>query len=145
MKKISQLSTSIGQLIAGDFFFGMKSCEYYTTPNGDNKQINILRKGEIRFYRKQRELMHSSGCIHLEEKESLKFRTQNNGVTNTTLTQWRTGKHLCQVKLWSDIIIRMEPYPGTTDDNPVDTVWVENHKKTTTSQMTIKLLRSFTL
>ena len=50
----THLNTSIGQLIAGEFFFGMQSCEYSTTPKGDYKRTHILHKGDIRFYRKHR-------------------------------------------------------------------------------------------
>ena len=73
------------------------------------------------------------------------FRTQKNGVKNVTVTQWRTGKHLCPVRIWADIITRLDSYPGTLYDTPVNTVWVENHKTTITSQMTMKSLRSVML
>ena len=33
-RKNTHLNTVIGQLIAGAFFFGMRSCEYSTTPKG---------------------------------------------------------------------------------------------------------------
>ena len=33
-KQYSHLSTAIRQMIAWDFFFGMQSCEYSTTPKG---------------------------------------------------------------------------------------------------------------
>ena len=33
-QKNTHLNTGIGQLIAGAFFFGMRSCEYLTTPKG---------------------------------------------------------------------------------------------------------------
>ena len=62
-------------------------------------------KGDIKLYSKQCDLLHSSVYIHLSDKVSLTFRTQNNGVKNSTLTQWWTGKNLCPVQIWADIII----------------------------------------
>ena len=63
-KKYSHLSTAVKKLTTGDFFFGIRYCEYYTTAKGENKRTRILRKGDIKFYRKRHELMHISG-IHL--------------------------------------------------------------------------------
>ena len=57
----THLNTAIGQLIEGAFFFGMRSCEYSTSPKGEDKCTCILHKVEIRFYRKRRELSHNSG------------------------------------------------------------------------------------
>ena len=50
----THLNTAIGQLIAGAFFFGIRSREYSTTPKGEDKRTHILQKGSIRFYRKRR-------------------------------------------------------------------------------------------
>ena len=68
----------------------------------------ILQKGDIRFYRKRRELSHNSGILHLADKVSPTFRTQKNGVKNATVTQWRTTTTLCPVHIWAEIIIRMD-------------------------------------
>ena len=64
----THLNTAIGQLIAGAFFFGMKSCKYSTTPKGGDKRTRILQKGDIRFYRKCRKLSHNIGILHLADK-----------------------------------------------------------------------------
>ena len=55
----THLNTAIGQLITGAFFFGIRSCEYSTTPKGEDKRTHILQKGDIRFYSKYRELSHN--------------------------------------------------------------------------------------
>ena len=49
------------------------------------------------------------------------------------------------VQVLANIITRLELYPGTSDDTPVNIVWLENNKTTITSQTTIKLMRSGTL
>ena len=61
----------------------------------------ILQKGDIRFYRKRRELSHDSGILHLADKVSLTFCTQKNGVKNSTVTQWQTTTTLCPVRIWA--------------------------------------------
>ena len=70
------------------------------------------------------------------------FQTDKNSFKNATVTQWYTGKHICLVRIWADIITILELYPGTSYGTPVKTVWLENHKTTITSQMTIKWMRS---
>ena len=105
----------------------------------------ILQKGDIQFYRKRRELSHNSGILHLADKVSPTFHTQKNGVKNATVTQWRTTTTFCPMRIWAEIIIRLDSYSGTTRDKPVNTVWVERHKTTITSQMTTNSLRAGTL
>ena len=58
--KHSHMSMAILQIAAVIFFFGMRSCE----------ESMILRKGDIIFYRKLRELTQNIGCIHISEKLS---------------------------------------------------------------------------
>ena len=123
----------------------MWSCKYSTTPKGEDKNTRILQKGDIRFYRKHRELSHGSGILHLADKVSQTFRTQKDGVKNATGTQCQTAKTLCPVRIWEEIIIRLDSYSGTTRDTPVNMVWVELQKTTITSHMTTKSLRSGTL
>ena len=132
----THLNISIGQLIAGAFFFSMRSCEYYTTPKGEERFTCILQKGDIRLHRKRRELSHDSGMLHIPDKASPTFRTQKNRLKNATVTQWRTTTTLCLVRIWAEIFIQLDSYSGTTRDTPVNTVWLECQKMTITSQMT---------
>ena len=104
----THLNTAIGQLIVGAFLFGMRSCNYSTTPKGEDKNTRILQKGDINFYRKCRGLYHDSGILHLSDKASPTFFTQKNGVKNATVTQWRTATTLCPVRIWAEIIIGLE-------------------------------------
>ena len=136
---------AIVKLISIDFFFGIIPCKYSTTLKGYYKWTRILWKGGINFYRKQWDLKNSSGQIQLAQKVSLTFRTHKMGVKNATVTQWRTCKHLCPVRIWTNIIPILKSYPGTSDKSPIDTLWVENFRTSTTSQMIIKILRSGTL
>ena len=95
------MNTSIGQLIIGAFFFGMRSCEYLTTLKGEDKLTFILQKGGISFYRKRRQLSHDSGILHLADKFSPTICTQKNGVKNVTVTQRRTATTLFPVRIWA--------------------------------------------
>ena len=61
------------------------------------------------------------------------------------MTHWWTGKNLCLIQVWTDIVKRMNLYPGSSDDTPVNTVWVENHKTTITPQTRTISLRLGTL
>ena len=84
----------------------------------------ILRKGNIKLYRKRRKLLYIIRRLHLAEKMSPTFRMQKNGVKNATVTQWQTGKHLFPVQVWADIVTRLNLYPGSSDNTPMNTVWV---------------------
>ena len=105
----------------------------------------ILQKGDIRFYIKRKELSHDICILRLADKVSPTFRTQKNGVKNATVTQWGTTTTLFPVHIWVEIIIRLDSYLGTTSVTPVNTVWVERHKTSITSQMTTNSLRAGTL
>ena len=132
-------------MVAGAFLFSMRSCKYSASPKGWHKQTRILRKGDIKCYRKRRKLPHSSRRLNLVDKVSLTFRTQKNGVNNATVTQWRKGKHICPVQVWADLVTRLDYYPGSSYNTHVNTVWVKNHKTTITSQIKTKSLMSGTL
>ena len=116
----------------------MRSCEYSKNPKGEDKRTHTLQKRDIRFNRKRRKLSHNSGILHLADKPPLTFRTHKNGVKNTTATKWRTATTLFLVRIWAEIIIRLDSYPGTTHETPVNTVWVDLQKTTITSKMTTK-------
>ena len=45
----THLNTAIGQVTTGAFLFGIRSCEYSTTPKGEDKNTHILQKGDICF------------------------------------------------------------------------------------------------
>ena len=141
----THLNTAIGQLISGAFFFGIRPCKYSTNPKGEDKRTCILQKGGIRFYRKFRELSHNSGILHLSYKVSPTFWIHKNCVKNSTVTQWRTTMTLWLVRIWGEIIIRLDSYLGTTRNTPVNTVWVEHQKTAITSYIIAKYLRLGTL
>ena len=123
----------------------MQSCKYSTTPKEEDKRKIILQKGGVRFYRKRRKVSQDSGILHLADKVSPEFQTQKNGVKHATVTQCRTTTTLCPVRIWAEIIIRLDSYLGTTRDTPLNTFWINHQKTAITSQMTTEYLRSGTL
>ena len=68
------------KILVLSFFTSVQRNQFGTTTK------RILHKGDIRFYRKRRELSHNSGILHLADKVSPTFRTQKYGVKNTTVT-----------------------------------------------------------
>ena len=88
---------------------------------GTTREKN-LQKGDIRFYRKRRDISHDSGILHMADKASPPFHTQKNGVKNATVKQWRTTTTLYPVRIWAEIIIQLDSYSGTKRDTPVNTV-----------------------
>ena len=82
----------------------MGSDKSSTTLKGERKKTCILWKRDIKFYRKRRNLLHISGCLHLADKVSLTLRTQKNGAKNAIVTQWRTLEHLYPVQVFADIV-----------------------------------------
>ena len=75
-KQHSHIITALGNPIAGFCFFLVWFFEYYNTPKSKKIWTRILKKEEIKFYRKTSKLKHSGGRIHLEDKLSLTFRTK---------------------------------------------------------------------
>ena len=92
------------------------------TPQKRQKYTRILRKGDIKFKRKRHDLTHDSGLFHLTEKVLLIIWTHKNGYKNAIVSHLRTGKYLYMVRIWEDILSRMESYPYTSYGTPIYTV-----------------------
>ena len=61
--------TRAEETLVSSFAASVRQNQFGTTRKG------ILQKGDIRFYRKRRELSHDSGILHLADKVSPTFRT----------------------------------------------------------------------
>ena len=59
-KHHSHLSVAIVQIIVGDFFFVVSSCDYSMACKGEMKQTRILCKGCMKFYRKIYKLTYTT-------------------------------------------------------------------------------------
>ena len=62
MYKRNQTDTerAIGQLGIGAFFWVMRSCEYLKVPQSEKRKTDILRLGNIRFFKDGILLNHSN-------------------------------------------------------------------------------------
>ena len=85
-KQHSYLIIDLLQPVIGAFFFYMRSCEYSKTPKRETNR-KILRKGDVKFYRKHRKITHSSILFYLLEKLYPTFQVHKNSINNYTVTQ----------------------------------------------------------
>ena len=81
------------KIIVSSFTASVQRNQFSTT------RKRILQKGDIRFYKKCRELSHDSGILHIAGKVSPTFCTQKNRVKNATVKQWQTAITLFPVRI----------------------------------------------
>jgi hypothetical protein len=129
------LNTSIGQLLIGALFFAMRSCEYSTTSNQEDKKTKLLCLKNIRLFSISKKgymisIPQSSTLIELQSADcvSITFENQKNGEKDACITQHRTpnNKPLCPVRAWAQIINRIRQYPKTNDNTTVNTFLNQN-------------------
>ena len=93
------LDTAMGQLATGAFFFGMRSCEYLTVTG--YRKTTQLTVDNIRFFKKNVELKDKyNELILFADTVSITFVFQKNKKKMVTVTQPRSGKHICPVNIW---------------------------------------------
>ena len=141
-KQNPHLITATIHITVGGLSFSTRSWKYSTTIKWEANLTHILRKLDIKYYRKHHDIAHRSCLVHLAEKVSPTFQTHNNYIKTATVTKWETVKHLCILWIWADIISRQESYPGSSYNAPVNTVWVDDYKTIITYNMKIRTLRS---
>ena len=117
------LDEALGQLATGAFFFGMRSCEYLSV-RGGRKTIILVVSG-IRFFKNNVEIKNKKDTVtQFADTVSITFIFQKNKKKNVTITQPKSGKHLCPVKIWSSITHRILSYKGTTEKTSVNAVMI---------------------
>ena len=114
---------ALGQLASGAFFFGMRSCEYLTV-NGSRK-TKRLKVRNIRFFRNNTEITDKrSAILKFADTVSITFEFQKNKKKNITVSQPRSGKDICPVLIWAEIVQRVLSYKGTTENTPVNAIQI---------------------
>jgi hypothetical protein len=145
------LNQSMGQLLTGALFFAMRSCEYSTTSNQEDKKTKLLCLRNIRFFSISKEgymitIPHSEPLQTLQTAEcvSITFENQKNGEKDACITQHRTpnNKTLCPVRAWAQIVNRISNYPKTNKNTTVNTFLNKNKLVRITSNQTRNLIRS---
>jgi hypothetical protein len=149
--KSNDLNEAIGQLLIGALFFAMRSCEYSSTSNQEDKKTKLLCLRNIRIFSLSKEgymitLPHTSDLSLLQQADcvSITFENQKNGEKDACITQHRTPPHkqLCPVRAWALIINRILSYPGTNMDTTVNTFKKQNKLVKITSNQTRNLIKS---
>jgi hypothetical protein len=149
--KSNSLNESMGQLITGALFFAMRSCEYSTTNNQEDKKTKLLCLRNIRLFSISKEgymitIPHTASLTELQSAEcvSITFENQKNGEKDACITQHRTAndKILCPVRSWALIIKRINQYPKTNENTTVNTFMAKNKLVRITSTQTRNLIRS---
>ena len=107
----------IGQLIVGAFFFTMRSCEYIKTRKSGKNRKRIVEN--VQFY-KGRIKLNRSANIHSASHVSIIFIFQKNKNKYQTVSHKRSGKKLCPVKVWADIVTRILSYEDTNELTPIN-------------------------
>ena len=115
------LDTAMGQLATGAFFFGMRSCESLTVTG--YRKTTQLTVDNIRFFKKNVELKDKyNELILFADTVSITFVFQKNKKKMVTVTQPRSGKHICPVNIWAKIILRVLGYKGTSGKTKINAV-----------------------
>ena len=113
----------MGELACGAFFFGMRSCEYLTVKG--TRKTKRLKVENIRFFKNNGEIKKKTcALIEFADTVSVTFKFQKNRQRDITVTQPRSGKQLCPVLIWGEIVQRILSYKGYTDKSPVNAVLI---------------------
>ena len=106
------MDEALGQLASGAFFFRMRSCEFLTV-RGKHK-TKRLKIRNICFFKNNIEITDKTNPLtSYAETVSITFEFQKK-KKNITVTQPQSGKKLCPVVVWANIIHRGLSYKGTT-------------------------------
>ena len=136
----SPTDAAMGELATGAFFFGMRSCEYLTvTGSRKTKQLTVK---DIRFFKNNVELTDKrSPFIEFADTVSITFVFQKNKQKMITVTQPRSGKTICPVRIWAKIILRIMSYKGSSDRTKVNAVLVGKRLTYVTRAAMLKHIR----
>jgi hypothetical protein len=109
----------------------MRSCEYIKVQ--DTRKTKLLELRNIRFFRGNVLIPHSSSSLSLADCVSITFEFQKRDTKNDTITQHQSGdKLLCPVKVWAYIIRRIRSYKYSTSSTTVNTYQFSKSEKTHT-------------
>jgi len=98
----------------------MRSCEYVKVQGV--RKTKLLELRNIRFFRGNTLIPHSSSSLSSADSMSITFEFQKRDTKNDTITQHRSGdKLLCPVKVWASIIKRIRSYKNSTSSTTVNT------------------------
>ncbi len=124
---ISPADKALCELFSGTFFFVMRSCEYVKVSGKQKTKLLTLKN--IRFLKGRRTLNHSDPCLHLADCVTITFELQKRDAKTDMITQHRSSDPtLCPVKVRANIIRRVNSYPSSSKDTPVNSFLLLNNK-----------------
>ena len=101
----------------------MRSCEYLLVPHAEKRRTDVLRLGNIRFFKDGILLEHSNPQCEFVDSVAITFEFQKKDERNGTVTQKGTyHAFMSPVKIWYEIVKRIRDYPGADTDTPVSAV-----------------------
>ena len=138
--KFTPIDEAMGQLATGAFFFGMRSCEYLTVRG--RRKTRQLTVNEVRFFKNNIELKDKRNpLIQYADTVAVTFVFQKNKKKMVTVSQPRSGKQICPVRIWAKIVMRILSYEGTSENTKVNAVEIGKVLKYVTGEEMLKHLR----
>jgi len=136
------IERAIAELSTGAIYFCMRSCEYLRVPDAESKRTKLLCLRNIRFFKDNEEIPHSSKHLKSADCIAITFEFQKNKEKNETICQDSTNDPiLCPVKSWASIVTRIYNYKGSTKDTPVNIVQHRDKLYKISSKDSINFLR----
>jgi hypothetical protein len=152
----TETQRAIGQLVAGAFFFAMRSCEF--SDAGGSRRTKTITMADVEFRRDGRKVVSDDAAeLATADTVSITFRTQKNGEKGTTVTQHRTdgttlgGVSLCPVTSFAELVARIKRYEPVEsewrekDDRPINLITIDGRSSTVTASQILQHLRAAAL
>ena len=138
----NEIEKALAELNTGAIYFCMRSCEYLRVQDAKSKRTKLLCLRNIRLFKNNEELKHSSSHLKQADCIAITFEFQKNQEKNETICQDCTEDPiLCPVKSWASIVTRIYNYKGTNEDTPVNIVNHHNKLYKISSKDSIDFLR----
>ena len=99
----------------------MRSCEYTSTPNGQQRKTKLLWSKNVRFFMKGMEILIPKAWSRAKTI-SINFETQKNDDKCCSVTQVSTDQAMCPVKVWEKIKPRVISDSGQGYNALVNTI-----------------------
>ena len=131
------LDQAISELTNGALYFAMRSCEYSTTSE-KNPRTKRLRVRNMQFYNSRGLRIKKKKKFHRAHRVTITFENQKNGekMETITRTQGRKSSQFKPVlKIWANIVTRIQSYEDTGPDTFINVVCVDRKLREITASM----------
>ena len=137
------LEFAVAWLIIGALFFGMRSCEYLSTPKAKEQHTKTICVENRTFFRHKRMVPHNSPYLGLADCVSITFVDQKNARKYDIITMYKTNHPLLNpVQAWTYTVRHIISYPGFDSSWPVNTWFVGTEKRRITSSTILQDLHA---